>query len=177
MIGRRALPVLGIGVFFALTHPKFSGGVESYPAIMMPSFAGTGGPDTARFAIARTDVVISNHAGDTVTVAPRELFVSIPDSHHGTLLQAFSPRGGVRGAMPDSGMVLPGLAIRMERIALGGRVRHTPEFQGWLRREAIRASGLADVRRLEFRWIGEVRARANGTLLDARELGSYVITF
>lgn len=177
MIARRALPVLGIGVFFILTHPRFSGGVESYPAIMMPSFAGAGGPDTARFAIARTDVVISNPSGETVIVTPRQLFASIPDSHHGTLMQAFSLRAGPPGPMPDSGIALPGLAIRMERIALGGRLQHTPGFQQWLRREAIRASGLAEVGRLEFRWIGEVRARATGSLLSARELGSYVISF
>lgn len=177
MIGRRALPFVGISVFFILTHPRFSDGVESYPAIMMPSFAGTGGPDSTRFAFARTDVVVIGHDGSTVRLAPRALFAAIPDSHHGTVMQAFAPRTVPVGVMPDTGIVLPGLALRMERIALGGRVRETAAFRAWLRGEASRASGVSEVRRIEFRWIAEVRARATGDLLNAREVGTYVVSF
>jgi hypothetical protein len=94
---------------------------ESYPGILMPGFAGSGGYADGAVRIAWLEATFVGADGEAATLSARELLEGIPDSHHGILTQhVLAPAGGPERPRPARDRLrraaFPGLATgRIER--------------------------------------------------------------
>src|SRR5215218_1052946 len=84
---------------------------EPYPAIIMPSFVGSGGYDHGEVRLSRMEAAFVHAGGETV-VSQRRLLAPIPDSHHGAVASLLAPPAPDARPVRDwlRSHLLPGLA-------------------------------------------------------------------
>jgi hypothetical protein len=152
---------------------------QPYPALMMPSFRGTGLDEEGGFRNRTASIVVTFNNGETETLTPGELFAGASSAYHGALMKWFAvPEAEERRADRETGMrkllrqVLPGMAVRGRSQALGGS---SPAMAAWLRQRLEAMYPGREPQQVRFVWYNE-RITFSGGRSDRVKIEDGVVT-
>ncbi len=146
---------------------------EPYPAIVMPSFRGSGGYRDGRVEVTRYEVVFLAE-GEEFSFHPKTLLEQFPDSHHGALAEtSLRPRNEAPRPFSKRSWLHRFRDAIFPGYAASRTSRDSPaniaSLQDWLRGRARDLVPGRHVSRVEIRWFRVVFSVDGGRLETDRE--------
>jgi hypothetical protein len=167
------LTFVGIALAYVVQYFVVMSYGEPYPALMMPTFRGTGGYHDGKVRIKRMEAVFVTAEGDSSAFSRRDLLSEFPVSFHQTIANTFlaplPEAARTRARIP----ILPGLrAGEWNRTSAA----NLASLRAWLLARGRTLLPGRSLERVELRWYEDtVRQEAGQLTTQRRSIGEFVV--